>query len=105
MTMDDDQLAQMRAKMEASQREVGVNNTPTPDIPVPAPEGEAPVNPSPEESARAAHRRFNELDAYVSAEVDRLNSEVASLNLGFNLTCVCIIALTVLVYLIDKKDE
>lgn len=53
---------------------------------------------------RAAMRQMDELEAYVTAEIDQVRAELDSLSLGFNLTCVCIIALTVLVYLIDKDQ-
>lgn len=54
---------------------------------------------------RDALRKLDEVEAYVTAELDQFRAEVDSLNLGFNLTCVCIIALTVLVYLIDKDTK
>lgn len=53
---------------------------------------------------RDALRQLDEMEAYVSAELDQFRAELDSLNFGFNLTCVCIIALTVLVYLIDKEN-
>lgn len=56
-------------------------------------------------ATRDALRKMDEIEAYVTAELDQVRAEVDSLNLGFNLTCVCIIALTVLVYLADRDRK
>lgn len=52
-----------------------------------------------------AIRQLSELEGYVNAEVAQLQAEVDSLTVGFNIMCVCIIALTSLLYLIDKDSK
>lgn len=58
-----------------------------------------------ENPTRDALRKLDEIEAYVTAELDQVHAEIESLTLGFNLTCVCIIALTVLVYLADRDRK